>query len=294
MSHRLLRRVFIGLGMTSALAACAIRPPLSMTTSTPLSPTASPSASVTPSPASAGESVTPSASPVTTPTAQGQCPRPPEALVTDAPGGGRTVALTFDDGPAPADLEIVPILARYGVHATFFETGRHAVDSPTVSRYVADQGNLVEDHSWDHLYPREVRGGWSAAYLTDQFARTRAQLSATTHERVCYVRPPGGFVDHVVGAAASLGMTAVLWSVDGLDWRQPGSVTADATAVIVTNATRAEGQEHPIVLLHSGKASHEPDAVVSPFRGNTVAALPEIIQWYLDRGYTFVRLDGTT
>jgi peptidoglycan/xylan/chitin deacetylase (PgdA/CDA1 family) len=139
-----------------------------------------------------------------------------------------------------------------------------------------------------------VPGGWSAAYLTDQFARTRAQLSAATPEQVCYVRPPGGFVDHVVGAAASLGMTAVLWSVDSLDWKQPGSVTPGATATIVANATGAVGQEHPIVLLHSGKASHEPDSVVSPFRGNTVAALPEIIQWYLDHGYTFVRLDGTT
>ena len=283
-SHRLLRRVVVGLALASALTACAIRPPSSMTTPTSPPPTASPPSA----------SVTPSATALTTPTVQGPCQRPPEALVTHAPGVGRTVALTFDDGPAPADLEIVRVLARYGVHATFFETGRHAVDNPTVSRYVADQGNLVEDHSWDHLYPREVPGGWSAAYLTDQFARTRAQLATTTSEHVCYVRPPGGFVDHVVGAAGSLGMTAVLWSVDGLDWKQPGSVTPDATAAIVTNATRVEGQEHPIVLLHSGKASHEPDFVVSPFRGNTIAALPQIIQWYLAHGYTFVRLDGTT
>ncbi|HSN11767.1 MAG TPA: polysaccharide deacetylase family protein [Propionibacteriaceae bacterium] len=214
--------------------------------------------------------------------------------MTEAPGPGRTVALTFDDGPGPADLEIVPVLARFGIHATFFETGRHVADSPEVSRYVAEAGNLVADHSWDHLYPREVLGGWTPAYLTDQFSRTRAQLSAMTHEPVCFVRPPGGFVDHVVGVADSLGMTPVSWSVDGLDWKQPGAVTPDATATIVANATRAGGLEHPIVLLHSAKASHEPDSVVSPFRGNTVAALPQVIQWYLDQGYTFVRLDGTT
>ena len=275
---RLLGSLVTALALGTALTACAIRPPFPLTT-----------------PARTGTRATvppPDAS--STPSATGPCPAPVAGLLTEAPGTGRTVALTFDDGPAPADLEIVPILARFGVHATFFETGRHVADSPRVSRYVADAGNLVEDHSWDHLYPREVLGGWTRAYLVDQFGRTRAQLSATTHEPVCFVRPPGGFDDHVVDAANSLGMTPVLWSVDGLDWKQPGTVTPDATAAIVANATRAQGQEHPIVLLHSGKASHEPGSVVSPFRGNTVAALPKVIQWYLDQGYTFVRLDGTT
>lgn len=286
----------VSLAVAATLSGCAIRPPYPMTTTTPSASADFPS---TTTPASPTVSSAPPSTSATTPSAtatasaQGPCPQPPAQLVTDAPGTGRTVALTFDDGPAPADRDIVPILTHYGIHATFFETGLHAAASPAVSRYVADQGNLVEDHSWDHLYPREVLGGWSAAYLTDQFARTRTQLTSLTHQPVCFVRPPGGFVDHVVEAADSLGLTPVIWSVDGLDWKQPGTVTAAATATIVANATRAEGQDHPIVLLHSGKASHEPDSVISPFRGNTVAALPQIIQWYLDHGYTFVRLDGT-
>jgi peptidoglycan-N-acetylglucosamine deacetylase len=188
----------------------------------------------------------------------------------------------------------VPILERFGIHATFFETGRHAVENPAVTRYVAGAGNLVEDHSWDHLYPREVRGGWTVPYLSDQLSRTRAELSALTGQPVCFARPPGGFTEHVLAAAGPLGMTAVSWSVDGLAWKQPGVLTPTATGTIVANATSAGALDHPIVLLHSGKASHEADTLVSPFRGNTVAALPQIIAWYLDHGYTFVRLDGRT
>jgi len=49
-----------------------------------------------------------------------------------------------------------------------------------------------------------------------------------------------------------------------------------------------EGSGPPIVLLHAGKASSEPDSVVSPNRGNTVAALPAIIYWYTAHGFRFV------
>jgi peptidoglycan-N-acetylglucosamine deacetylase len=300
--------------VAATLSACAIRPPPLATVPTssgskggPVATDSGPSGSAATggtSASSPGTDGSPSASGASSPSSSGSamatgsptggtsCPQPPAAFVDQAPGAGRTVALTFDDGPAPADMQIVPILERFGIHATFFETGRHTGDDPAVTRYVAGAGNLVEDHSWDHLYPREVAGGWTVPYLTDQFVRTRTKLSSLSGQPVCFVRPPGGFTDHVLAATAPLGMTAVSWSVDGLDWKQPGVLTSAATATIVANATSAGALDHPIVLLHSGKASHEPDTVVSPFRGNTVAALPQIITWYLDHGYTFVRLDG--
>lgn len=212
--------------------------------------------------------------------------------MTDAPGAGRTVALTFDDGPAPADLQYLPILQRFHVHATFFETGAHVQQHADITRQLARAGNLVADHSYDHDYPGQTRTGWTMAYLTDQWQRTDRAISAVTGQPVCFVRPPGGFRTNVLASAARQGLTAALWSVDSDDWQQPGVVTPAATRTIVTNATAAGGREHPIVLMHSGKASHEPDSRVSPFRGNSVAALPQIIGWYLAHGYRFVTLDG--
>ena len=53
------------------------------------------------------------------------------------------------------------------------------------------------------------------------------------------------------------------------------AIVAIAVAMaIVTAATEVGSQQHPIVLMHSGKASHESNASVSPNRSNTVAALP--------------------
>ncbi len=86
------------------------------------------------------------------------------------------------------------------------------------------------------------------------------------------------------------GMNEVMWSADSRDWAQPGYLSASATATIVRNATdlRYSDVNHPIVLMHVGKASYEPESKVSSFRGNTLAALPTIIAWYQARGYRFV------
>ena len=207
-------------------------------------------------------------------------------------GSGKTVALTFDDGPAPADPEILAVLADEGVHATFFLTGAHADADPETVAAIAAQGNLIAGHSWEHQYPAAVPGGWTLRYLKGQLTRTGELLARLSGAPVCYFRPPGGHTDNVLDAAGALGVTSVMWSVDAQDWAQPGRTTAAATKTIVANATRNPGQ-HPIVLLHSGKASHEPDAKVSPYRGNTVAALPAIIDFYRERGYRFVLLDGS-
>ena len=220
-----------------------------------------------------------------------RCPAPAAGFITTAPGPGKTVALTFDDGPGPADAEILDVLTRERVPATFFFTGDMATRNPQLVRRVAAAGFLVADHSYDHRYPLQV-GGWSTPYLTGQMTRTNTTLSDLTGQPVCFFRPPGGFTDNVLRAASAQGMSTVLWSIDTLDWRQPSRTTAAATRAIVAAATNTVGQTHPIVLMHSGKASSEPN--VAGYRGNTVAALPAIIGWYRAHGYTFVDLTGTT
>jgi len=284
------------------LAGCAMSPPPGSLASTPLPTgvvTVIPTSPESTTPASSPSSSAPSA-PASSPTSTGTpaapkpttCARPAGGFLRVAPGKGRTVALTFDDGPGPADLAIVQILDSYGIHATFFETGAHAAASPAIVKLLTSHGELIGDHSWDHQYPSRVAGGWTQGYLNGQFRRTNRELRTLTGAPVCFVRPPGGFQQNVLAAAAQLRMTTALWSVDSLDWRQPSRTTAAATAAIVAKATATGGSRHPIVLMHSAKASHESDLLVSPFRGNTVAALPAVIEWYRSHGYRFVTLDG--
>jgi peptidoglycan/xylan/chitin deacetylase (PgdA/CDA1 family) len=261
------------------LSACAVVP---VTVNAPTS---------APVPSSTGTSsaLTRPTAPTPSPTS---CPPPASGFVTTAPGTGETVALTFDDGPGPDDAALLQILAARHVAATFFLTGLHSAAQPDHVRALAQAGELVGDHSYDHRYPREVSGGWTVPYVRDQISRTNATLTSQTNARVCFFRPPGGFQDNVLAAASAEGMSAVLWSVDSSDWKQPDHVTAAATQAIVAAATNAGTQTHPVVLLHSGKASYEQNSMVSPFRGNTLAALPQIIDWYASHGYRFVDLTG--
>jgi peptidoglycan-N-acetylglucosamine deacetylase len=241
-----------------------------------------------------GSGSTSSAGSTPTASTDATCPEPPSGFVRRAPGDVPTVALTFDDGPAAADMEIVKVLARYDVKATFFETGENVQANPDIVKAIVAGGNLVSDHSWEHQYPVAVDGGWTISYLTSQFKRTDDAITAITGEPVCFFRPPGGYTDNVLKATAKVRMTSVMWSIDTEDWRQPSKTTSAATKAIVNKATTIGTQAHPVVLMHSGKASREPDSVVGRYRGNTVAALASVIEWYQAKGFTFVRMDGVS
>lgn len=217
-------------------------------------------------------------------------------VLRSAPGAGRTVALTFDDNDARFLPQILAVLKRNNVRATFFDTGAQDVTMPATVAAAAAQGHLVEPHTWEHRAPSAVNGWWSRGYLDGQIRRTAAQQQRITGVVPCWFRPPFGTMTNVRSASRAAGMQVVLWSVDSQDWKQPGRLSAAATARIVTNATdlRYADPRHPIVLMHGGKASHESEAKVSSYRGNTVAALQKVIDWYRARGYRFVAVDGTS
>ena len=57
-------------------------------------------------------------------------------------GNGRTVAITFDDGPRPGYVEpVLDILREKGVKATFFVVGRYAEEYPHLVRAMAEGGH---------------------------------------------------------------------------------------------------------------------------------------------------------
>jgi peptidoglycan-N-acetylglucosamine deacetylase len=205
------------------------------------------------------------------------CPGSSGRPIVRAPGPGRTVALTFDDGPSSATPAVLRILGTQHVHATFFEIGQQVAAEPDLTRRVAAADHLVENHSWSHRYPRQVPGGWSPAFLREDLQRTDVVLREMTGRQPCWFRPPGGFLTPALdpaARAAHLGLA--LWSVDTRDW-------ANQNASRIAHAALAGlDQTHPIVLMHDGGGP----------RAGTVAALPAVIAGYRMHGYRFVRLDG--
>jgi len=183
-------------------------------------------------------------------------------FVTNGPRDRKVVALTFDDGPSDYTDDFLGVLREKEVRGTFFEVGQVMPGREEVMREILAQGSELADHTMDHV---ELPG-----YA--QIAGAAARIRAYTHFQPCLFRPPGGAVNgEVVATAGSLGMRTVNWDVDPRDWSTPG--TAAIYAGIVSHVRPGS-----IVLMHDGGGP----------RGETLAALPQIIDTLRGRGYRFV------
>lgn len=233
-------------------------------------------------PNSFAHSVAATPSPLTGGAALGwsSCPTPPTAAQNTAPGGGPSVALTFDDGPGPSTPAILAILESFHVRATFFNIGLNELRWPAVVAAEANGGFLVGDHSWSHPFLTSL----SPSQQLAQLAAVGAQQRQITGSTPCVFRPPYGDYDQVTSTAArSLHMSLWTWSVDTQDWKAGGSASPYWTQRIVSLAESEGGaQAHPVVLLHN-------QSIAMPA---TVTALPTIIEYFLARHYRFVDLLG--
>jgi peptidoglycan-N-acetylglucosamine deacetylase len=208
------------------------------------------------------------------------CPPPaPRPLHTTAGGGDqRTVALTFDDGPGPWTDEVLQVLARENVKASFFVIGGLAARNSEQVLRIHAAGHAVENHSWSHQAPNPRRG-WTTRSVHTEISRTNAVISSVTGQPPCYFRPPEGIVKGAQDEARAAGLTIALWSVDTRDWADQGP---SAAALIRSRARLGLTQQHPIVLMHDGGGD----------RGATLVALPGVIDDYRRHGYIFVTLDA--
>ena len=87
--------------------------------------------------------------------------------VWHGPGDRKTVALTFDDGPTPATIEILNILKHHSVKATFFECGMNVRRHPEIACEVLREGHEIGNHSDSH--PNFALR--SRAFIADEFRR---------------------------------------------------------------------------------------------------------------------------
>jgi peptidoglycan/xylan/chitin deacetylase (PgdA/CDA1 family) len=181
------------------------------------------------------------------------------------------IALTFDDGPQPSSTpQILTILQRSGIQATFFCIGQQVQAYPTLVRQEQATGNLVEDHTWS--YPNLTL--LSTPALDQQVELTARAILRLTGIPAAFLRPPYGAINASLLARASrLHLSIVLWNVDPRDWSLPGSATIVARVLSATH-------NGSIILLHDGGGN----------RAQTIAALPGIIRALRARGLRFVTI----
>lgn len=206
--------------------------------------------------------------------------------LVSGPADRHDVALTFDDGPNPPyTSEILRVLERERVHATFFVVGR-AVDAypATVRREVRD-GDAVGNHTWNHAHLIVL----DPAQIDRSLEYTDAAIEAATGVRTRLMRPPFGARDWLVlSESRRLGYTPVMWSVPlAGDWNNP-------SPAVITRRILRYVRNGAIVVLHDGNrgllCGPEHLAPRTCDRSSVVAATRMIVEALKARGYRLVTI----
>lgn len=190
---------------------------------------------------------------------------------------GKTIYLTFDDGPGKNTPRLLNVLKKYNVRATFFVVKNGY--SKTISRE-AKEGHTVAAHTASHVYKSIYAS--EEAYFKDLEAIRSVILSQTGTDSKL-IRFPGGssnasskfnpgIMTRLTKLVQEKGYVYFDWHVDSKD--SVGAKTAQAVFKNVTEGIKNCKSDSIIVLQHDIKAY-------------SIDAVEGIIVWGLENGYAF-------
>jgi peptidoglycan/xylan/chitin deacetylase (PgdA/CDA1 family) len=186
-----------------------------------------------------------------------------EALYRGQPDK-RMVSLTFDATYGDNQVaQILSVLQEHDIPATFFLSGIWAGNYPAQARAIAAAGHEIANHSFSHPHLTEL----SVPQMRDQIRRAeRAMADVIGCNPARFFRPPfGEYNQELLRVAVQLGYMTIMWTVDSLDWQNPGAVRERVLAGARNGA---------IIRMHQGA-------------GQTPFALPGIIHGLRKQGFSF-------
>lgn len=197
-----------------------------------------------------------------------------------AAGLDKVIYLTFDDGPGPATAHLLDILAAKGVKATFFVTNTMGHTDMIGRAY--REGHSIGIHTYTHKYSQIYAS--DDAYWAD-FDRMAQVIRSQTGQDTKLMRFPGGssntvsrsyspgIMSRLTKLMAVKGYTYFDWNVDSGD----ASGHTNSASVFQKITAGVQGKSVSVVLCHD----------IHP---TTVDAMPQVIDWGKQNGYTFLPL----
>ncbi len=186
-----------------------------------------------------------------------------------------TIALTFDDGPHPDYTpQLLEVLDRYQVRASFFWLGSCVDRNPTLAREVYQRGHWLGLHGYyHHSFPF-----LSTVALKQSLVKTQAAIAQVCQldpDKIRDVRPPNGlFTPQVLQRLHRERYRVVMWTVVPEDWVRPGIAA-------VRQRVMENVQNGALIVLHDGYWGGEDVARITA----------DLIPRLLDQGYRFVSVD---
>lgn len=189
----------------------------------------------------------------------------------------KTVYLTFDDGPTASSLEILDILDKYKVKATFFmlEPGMKAFPD-AVKRTVKD-GHGVGLHGVTHDVSKFYQSPESAL---KEMQTAQETLLSITGVKTNLIRTPYGSIPYLTDSFRKVlrDNKFILWdwNVDSDDW---SASNKNYVQDVIDQLKTLDPSKHaPIILMHD--------------RSGTVAQLPELLNYLQKNNYQTEIIDN--
>ncbi|MCX7716281.1 MAG: polysaccharide deacetylase family protein [Endomicrobia bacterium] len=180
------------------------------------------------------------------------------------------VVLTFDDGPYPEYTEqILYILKKFNVKATFFLTGKHVKKFPEVVYKIYNEGHIIGLHGYNHIDYTKL----SKSQILNEIKKVKMVTeSIIGKNKIQYFRPPGGKYNKLVQQCClEENLKMVMWTFYPLDYGEKNPHK------ILSRIKTHQFRQYEILLLHNGVPS-------------TIEVLDEIIEFILSSGGKFITL----
>lgn len=183
----------------------------------------------------------------------------------------KVIALTFDDGPHPIYTpQLLDVLSKYDIKATFFMIGISIKKYPFIVRQVVAKGHAIGNHTYTHPFNLTF---CLTAQIIKELKDCQSIIRKVTGQRVFIFRPPRGlFNKEVVQIAKKKGYQTILWSVCGNNQRANNPRLM--ARYVINNIHSGD-----IILLHDGTFDS---------RWKDVEATRLIIEALLRKGFHFV------
>lgn len=198
--------------------------------------------------------------------------------------GEKTIYLTFDDGPGgKVTKDTLDILKAENVPATFFLIGNQIKGQEELVKRIVEEGHSIGLHSMSHekcnLYSSDN------SFLKEMLDSQKI-IEEVTGEKINILRFPFGsnnttyhLKESLVNLLHENNLKIYDWNVDSTDGANPYGNPCS----IVKNATKNNNKNEIILLMHTGYINK-----------NSTIALPEVIKYYKDNGYTFKAISEDT
>ncbi len=202
-------------------------------------------------------------------------------ISSESEKNGKVAYLTFDDGPTEMTPKIIEVLKEHDAKATFFVVYKSSEKAAEYMKSASDEGNEIAAHSYCHNYKQIYR---SVDTFTEDFEKVSEWIEAVTGKQTKQLRFPGGSsigkkylskptLNEILSALHDKGIVHHDWNVSSGD---ANGKMQSKEKILENIKNEALKHDEPVILMHDIERNQ-----------STLEALPEIIEWLRENGYSF-------